>query len=400
MSKQLLTTSLIVFLVLCIAVHSLQFLHFNLNSAIDFRNMYLGSKLWLKGLNPYDDGPLKSIWLEICDTYHISKKYPPGLPTNFLVYPPAALLLYLPFSLFSWPAAVFLNLSISILCLAFTIQLWIKLSPITLSWLQQVIIWLTVFAFKGTLHALYVGQPTFLLLFTGTLSIYLHQQNQKQFLQIFLLSLTAIKPTLAIPFILYFLHARNWGVLLTAGAINVALNTFAILHWSSAALLLQSFLSNLNLLKAHVYSSFFYTSTLTDITVLFDYIWNIEHKWYNLFMNLMMAAMAVFAWFEKKNWDVLTRMSCYSFLSLLLGYHLFYDVLLLIPFVLVIIQSSTRKNSLLIFSLPLFLPVNGILNRLSDNSPFEWLYLHLPVCIGLIFIGWLINGYFWVIKDE
>jgi hypothetical protein len=111
-------------------------------------------------------------------------------------------------------------------------------------------------------------------------------------------------------------------------------------------------------------------------------------------MNLMMAAMAVFAWFEKKNWDVLTRISCYSFLSLLLGYHLFYDVLLLIPFVLVIIQSSTRKNSLLIFSLPLFLPVNGILNRLSDNSPFEWLYLHLPVCIGLIFIGWLINGYF------
>lgn len=399
MSKKLLTILLILFLMLCIAVHSLQFMHFNLNSAIDFRNVYLGSKLWLQGLNPYDDGPLKSIWLDICDTYPISRNYPPGLPTNFLVYPPAALLLYLPFSLFSWPTAAFLNLFISILCLAFTIQLWTKLSPIKLSRLQQVIIWLTVFAFKGTMHALYVGQPTFLLLFTGTLSIYLHQHNQKQFLQILLLCITASKPTLAIPFILYFLHDRNWIVLLTAGAINIALNSFAILHWSSSALLLQSFLSNLDLLKAHVYSSFYYASTLTDITILIDYIWNFKHKWYNLFMNLMMLAIAAFALFEKRNWDVFTRMSFYSFFTLLFGYHLFYDVLLLIPFVILLFPIS-KRSWYLIFALPMFIPVNGILNRLSDNLPFELLYLHLPVCIGLICIGWLINGFVWITKDE
>ncbi|MFN9519451.1 MAG: hypothetical protein ACK574_06920, partial [Bacteroidota bacterium] len=64
-------------------------------------------------------------------------------------------------------------------------------------------------------------------------------------------------------------------------------------------------------------------------------------------------------------------------------------VLILIPLIGLITSSSMNyKIMAACLALPLFLPVNGLLDRTAAGELFPLLYLHLPIVL-LALAGWL-----------
>src|SRR5688572_8122413 len=87
-------------LLLCIALLNFSKLFkagFQPDNPSDFRTIYVGQKMLAKGLNPYNDEALKLTWLDIVKTEKLISETPPGFPETPLVYPPWALVLFMPF---------------------------------------------------------------------------------------------------------------------------------------------------------------------------------------------------------------------------------------------------------------------------------------------------------------
>jgi len=367
-------------------IHFSRFTHTTHHTPIDFRNVYLGTKIWLNGNNPYQDIVIKNEWKQICTDENIINNQPPGLPQNFLVYPPTAFILYAPFSWLNWKNASMINSILCLFALLITIHLWTKIiDPTAVSkyWL-----YLIVFAYKGTAAALIVGQPTFLILALGTASIYFNQRFNKSLIGGILLGLTAIKPTLMIPFFMFFLFHKQWKSLFISMIVSVGLIVMTFtLFTHHAYFIWNGFFENIKLLNQVVYAgeTTYYLHSITDISVWANYLFPAQINKFILFEQLLLLISFFYIWKSNNSINSHDVFVLVSFITLLLSYHLFYDLLLLIPLV-ILSQSWNMKYKIIaaLISLPLFLPINGILDRLEPIFQLEIAYLHLPVVLCLL----------------
>ena len=367
-------------------LHFSRFTHTNQHTPIDFRNVYLGTKIWQNGENPYQDSVIKNEWKQICADENIIHNQPPGLPQNFLVYPPTAFILYAPFSWLKWENASMINSLFCLMALLITIHLWTNI--IGLTSLSKWWLYLIVFAYKGTAAALIVGQPSFLILALGTASIYFNQKLNKSIIGGVFLGLTTIKPTLMIPYFLFFLYHRQWKSLFISIIVSVCLigMTFTIYTHQTFSIW-NGFIENIKLLNQVVYSgeTTYYLHSITDISVWAQYLFHTQINGFILFEQLLLLIAFFYIWKSNHSFSSHDVFILISFITLLLNYHLFYDVLLLIP-IAILAQTWNVKYKIVaaLISLPLFFPINGILERLEPIFQLEIAYLHLPVVLCML----------------
>jgi hypothetical protein len=347
----------------------------------------------LSGNNPYDDATLKQKWSEVCTQLGIDNNNPPGLPTNFLVYPPTALVAYIPFTLMRWDIALIINLVGITLALLVTLLLWLRMSGISLWSYQSLFILSIIFAFKGTVHALMVGQPTFYILFLCTLSIYIVLHHSSPIRAALPLAVAFIKPTMALPFALFMVYKRRWDVLFLAVGIQIFLLLITSYLWQAEQSMTEAFVGNIRLLKQLIFESgdAFYLSTLTDLSVLIHVILDLPTYLYDLLQYgsiLIVGGLLLVVKSKLSDTEILALLMLYS---LCLGYHLFYDMIMLIPLVLLIVNGNYKHNWVLVLiTIPAMLPINGILMRLNLMHEVSILSLHLPfVCMAMMI--WYIN---------
>ena len=176
---------------------------------IDMRQLYFGAKVLSTGENPYNDHALKQMWTQYMG--HSAKLYPlPGAPENYLLYPPHAIFaLSFLTPIFSWNEfGNFTYLLHSILVLLAGIFL-VKGRSKT----DTLLIILLLLGFKSILTAWILGNPLLSSFFFLTI-IMAFREKISPLLKGFLLFMAALKPTVALPFVLFFLADKQYRTML------------------------------------------------------------------------------------------------------------------------------------------------------------------------------------------
>lgn len=366
------------------------------NRAVDFRNVYVGAELLWQGENPYDDELLKAQWREITMEEKISFTTQPGLPVTPLLYPPWALALFGLLTFIPYSTAYLLWYLLIPVLLALAVYWggsWVLgTKPSGWGWVLDLS--LLCLAFKGSVHAWVVGQPSFLayaLLF-GALFF---DQKGKIWTAGLLLGLAAFKPTLAIPFGLLLLAKGRWRSLgfgaatwLVTEAAVVLLHAKPLALHSAYGAAAAAFRELVFSPEMDNYPIHYIMTHLTELTVWLEYMTVGGHRWYPF---LVAAALPLVGWIVWKRWK--GKLSDQHALLLLLlssflvNYFSFYDLWVLLPFALLYDQMKDWKFFFCwMLWIPLILPFHGILDRLGLPEGFDFLYLLTP---GMV-LAWLV----------
>lgn len=366
------------------------FRSFELYKQVDFRNLYLGNVLFQSAQNPYVDSNLKAAWESIANTYQIDKYPLPGYPDNFLVYPPSALMVYLPFAQLSWLHAALVNTALMLLCMFGIIYFWLRIFHVPLGSTQSMLIMSMFLFFKGTDQAILVGQPSVFLFFLASYAIYIHATSGNRYWVALLLALICIKPTLAFPFLCYFLYKRNWFILFTAGGIQLLLCALAEFAWKGEGYIHLSFFDNINYMQELRYtnlSNLNFFSVFTDITQLFRFYFDWPASYLGWIQRVAILLFVGWFMFIKRDLNMLQFFSIVMVFSLAFTYHLYYDGILLLPFFIWLVISGKKWDVFAILSVAcVVLPINGLLKRLDNDTLPQVLYMHMSLALACLFV--------------
>lgn len=362
------------------------------NTPIDFRNVYLGAKIWGDQQNPYIDSVLKNEWYRVCDAESIDKNQPPGLPQNFLVYPPSALLLFYPISFLPWKIAVWVNVCIalfSLLTLLYLMCIWVP-DEYSIPFASLLLI---ILAFKGTMHALVVGQPSFIANALALGGVYLALKKNKLPWAIFLLILASFKPTSLLPYLLFLAYKKQWKLLIFTGIGSGVLLGLSLLYLQNPLVFVDSFLFNIGELKALIFGSdtTYFLHSITELRAVTSWLFYGDTLLYKIVYVLLATMLGYVLWKNRQLHDhyVLTLLIIFC---LLVTHHLFYDVLFIFPILWIYPKyNNTIKGLLLVCSISFFIPVNGILDRLHLPATFDFLSFTTPFSLFMLFVILMYN---------
>jgi len=376
-----------IFIIVFGLVNSNPLVSLDWNDPFDFRNVYLGSVLLSKQQNPYVDSTLKQEWISVCEIEKILNNKPPGLPQNFLVYPPHALIVFYPMSFLSYKTAVWVNFFVALISLFIWCYLLYNWMPIK-SPLPFIGLMLIAWAFKGTMHALIVGQPSFLANMLALSGVYMAVQKNKFWPCVILFVLASFKPTTLLPYFIYLAYKKQWRLLLfiTIGASCFFL--FSACYFHAPIELLRDFWGNINLLKFLVFNDNdeFFLGTITEIRTLTTVFFS---HWKYLYIPIYMATAIslIYLLIKNKSLNLYYLLSVLIIFGLLVSHHLFYDVLFILPIVWVYYYYPYKlKRIMMLCFIPFFLPINGLLNQLQLSDSFEFLFWSTPICLFILFV--------------
>jgi hypothetical protein len=389
-------TYLLFFLVICAVLNGSHFLSLSRQSPIDFRNLYLGSRIWLQGGNPYNDAELKNEWKMVCEEDYLTPQTQPGLPRNFLVYPPYALALYAPFALLNWQSAISLHFILIVLCMLVMVISVLRMH--TMPGLhvkyQLLVIALVLIAFKGTAHGAIVGQPSFICIAAALLCYVYTQRNKKRYLAVLLLIIASIKPTVALPLWIFLAIHREWRIIFPALAGLFISLCAVMLAYSDIFSIIEAFMDNGKLLQAILYERGpdypynYHMISGTQLTIIPEVLIGYHAEWIGA---LILLAGSVYVYIKRNTTSRLYQLCVLIVTCLLATYHLFYDMMMLLPLVaLAGYHAGSKTIWLMLACLPLFIPFNGFLAAFPALQPFSFLYFSLPVSMLLTGI-WLLS---------
>ncbi|MFC6224114.1 glycosyltransferase 87 family protein [Hymenobacter artigasi] len=397
---------------------------------MDFRTCYVGQQVLRQGENPYDNAVLKAGWQRIVQQENIVSRTQPGLPNLPFLYPPWAAGLFggtigqLPYAL-AWP----LWYGLALLSLVLLARLWPKALHIenadTVPWWHFL---LAAVALKGTVPALLTGQPTFAALALGVGALAVGGGVKRSFdgtdttgkptaatapkeatatpaaqknplwtpiIAGVLLGLAAFKVTLLLPFAAWFLWKKQWLTLAVAAAV-VALLSAVAFYWAAfPAGLLPTYQHLVAQVRAQSFDpadpDYPLTQGLTlrlELANVLEWLRPGSSPWHLLLHGaLWLAAGLRLLWLRRQrrqrrlaDWHLFLVLST---LTLLTTYHLYYDAILLLPLLLFSRYLPRRLQWwLLVFMLPLLLPLNGIALALGNPVGLHVLYFLPP--LGLL----------------
>lgn len=376
---------------------------FETTKGIDFRNVYLGAYMMLHDQNPYDDPLLRSTWESIVVQEGFVDKVTtkPGLPHVPLFYQPYALVLFMP--LVSLPYSVAMPLWIG-LCVLMVVGLTIGLLRLTNFSLSTKILIFLFLAGSTLLRPLVlVGQPTALSILTGFLSLYYYKKGNIPLTTLFLF-LTCFKPTLAIPFVVFFMIRLQWKALFAAGFLLVAMNVilfmagFDLVQLYKDNLLLVQEYQRLHLLSTNDVKQYVDdTRYSTELMIIPQYYFNGFYKIAPLIMLPLFGLISLWLFLNdtsgrlRQRKEKMSDVKLFMILataSLILFYHLYYDQVLVLPLLFMLPSKLKKLDVLLIgFLVVAFVPVHGIFERLDHYSV---LWLFKPVALsGLLLWIWM-----------
>lgn len=396
---------------------------------MDFRTCYVGQQVLRQGGNPYNDAVLKAGWQRIVQREHIVSRTQPGLPNLPFLYPPWAAGLFgltvgrLPYAL-AWP----LWYGLALLSLVLLARLWPKALHIEnvdmVPWWQFL---LAAVALKGTVPALLTGQPTFAALALGVGALAVGGSatsrnpcgvaprlregepndwvaasaaepagagtgTRQQVVAGMLLGLAAFKVTLLLPFAAWFLWKKQWLALAVATAVVALLSAVAFCWAAFPTELLPTYQHLLAQVRAQSFDpadpDYPLTQGLTlrlELANVLEWLRPGSSPWHlPLHGALWLAAGRRLLWLRRyarfADWQLFLVLST---LTLLSTYHLYYDAVLLLPLLLFSRYLPRRRQWwLLLFMLPLLLPLNGIALALGNPTGLHFLYFLPP--LGLL----------------
>jgi hypothetical protein len=386
--------SVIIFL-LALCYFGFGFRSFEPYKQIDFRNLYLGGVLYQSAQNPYIDSNLKNTWHSIANAHQIDKYPLPGYPDNFLVYPPSAVLFYLPFAQFSWLYAAVMNSFLLLLCLFGILYFWLRIFNIPIGSTHSLLIMSLFLFFKGTDHTILVGQPTVFLFCMASFAMFLYSKSRNRLVIALLLGFVCIKPTLAFPFVCYFLYQRNWFILFAAGIVQLLLSALAEFFWKGEGYIHLSFIENISYMQTLRYTNIeniAFFSVFTDFTQLLRFFFDWPAHYFGLIQRIAVVAFVSWFMFFRRDLNMLQFFSITMVFALAFTYHLYYDGILLLPLFIWLILANKRWNVFIVSVLAiLILPINGILNRIGADIVPQILYMHMNVMLVCLFVWCMIN---------
>jgi hypothetical protein len=391
-------TYLVIFLLICAAINGSHIFSFSKQTSIDFRNLYLGSRIWLEGGNPYTDSELKKEWAAVCEEEYLDPETQPGLPQNFLVYPPYALILFAPFGLLNWHAAIVLHFIMELFCLIVIIISVLKAYPDPRIAFKYKFLVLTavLLGLKGTAHAAVVGQPSFVCIAAALLA-YVYVQRNKKYIAPLLLIVASIKPTIALPIWLFLIIHKEWKTIFSALAGIFILLCAVLLAYTDMYAIVESFIRNGIALQSLIYEHGtdypynYHMVSGTQLQIIIELITAKATDIQTWISAAILLAGSIYVYVKRNNTSRLYQLCILIVTCLLATYHLFYDTMMLLPVVAITGYTANKKTIwLLVACLPMFIPINGILNQFPSLQPLSFLYFSLPVSVLLVGI-WLLS---------
>ncbi|MEX0965993.1 MAG: glycosyltransferase family 87 protein [Bacteroidia bacterium] len=363
---------------------------------IDFRPVYLAQRLLVQGKDPYLERNIQQEWQKVVEQEGIASAYVPVWPLSHVIYPPWALSMLSWLSLFSYTVAYVLWYSSLPFLLSFILFAIARFSKLEMQYADLLLLSL---AFKGTVASMLVGQPTFLslaLAFSALLAV-----NRRPFISGLLLGLAAFKVTVALPFVLFFIINKKFKALVAAGSTGAILLLISLVLSSEPITMLENYAANVSFMVDSFYDPHrpeyplnYVMITTTEITALLEFLWRGSSDAVGPVKNMLLALLFGFIWWrhQKRKFNDVYLLLLLSAGVLLTTYHLFYDALLLLLLFPLSFQFTKRKRMLLlILLLPLFLPVNGLLDRLNVSTQLHFLYFSLPVVLLFLLIWLLVH---------
>lgn len=299
----------------------------------DYTSSYIGSKAWIKGLNPYSNVVFWDLWKQssaepVEEVESIGSRTP---------YPWTCFLLLAPLSLFSAPAASMLMGLISSALIVLSLWLLSGLPDLTqVPWRRWLFLGcaLAMSPFHSGLGQMNISMMAIALVF---LSYWAVSTGRPGWAGVFCAVSVCLKPPIGLFFALYYLLSRQWKAFATTAGTTILLAAVAIgrLQWAGVPWL-SGYLANSKLVL---------TDPINAITLVnpkrFQMV-NLQVLGYALTHNerlanelalgitvLLLAALVV-AVLRRGNAPGSLQVSAFAAILLLPMYHRFYDASLLV----------------------------------------------------------------------
>jgi hypothetical protein len=373
-------------------------------TANDFQNVYVGATMVREGKNPYDDSSLKKEWSDIVKRQNVNPRdsgSSPGWPSP-LLYSPNTFGLYAPLSGPRWNTIAPVMKIVSALCvLAFVLVFFRIYTVVNGGKPSLLFVALPLIALNGTSWVIVAANPmAFAALFIG-LSFAAYTRGNNAATGIWL-GLACIKITIAFPLAVFLFARKRYRALVTALVV--------------ACLPLAAFIGHGSLfdtLKSWLGSTRAFTDALLSLTpgsacwsaghTLLDYIspLNALLSFYTHCCRINVntsalgaasllayaAAVAVLIAVDRKarldDCSLVALLLCAEFLC---NYHLIYDCMILIAFVVVLYEKIGVRSrlALVVATSILYIPFNGLMIRLGVPKEYYLFVFNIPLCIMAI----------------
>ncbi|GAB3873000.1 hypothetical protein GCM10028824_24040 [Hymenobacter segetis] len=388
---------LVLALVAAANLTKLSSVHFGPDRPVDFRPAYVGQWALRHGLDPYQDRDIRESWRRIVADENLVSHSTPGLPDQAFIYPPWAaawlgiLLGALPYSL-AWPLWYGVVL-LALLAACYATQR--ALARLNAPPLTTADLLLTALALKATVVALINGQNTFMALALATGAWWAAGAGRRTLAGV-LLGLAAFKITVALPFIGLFLLEKRWRSIVLGGAVGAVMLALFWFWAADPASSLASYRHLLDFVQADVvrptqpgYPLGRGMILQFELRNLLEFLRPGGHRWAGLAGLGLAGLVLVRLWGLRRaghSLDGLYALLLLHLLGLLFTYHVVYDALLLLPLLAYGRAFPGRVQAgLLALTVPFFLPINGLLDRLGQPMALHLLYFTLPLAtLGLL----------------
>lgn len=183
------------------------------DQSVDFTHLYAASVLWLKGGNPYDGQQCVEVMQQAGHGH-------PELVDNGSYYPPPTLAALSPLGLLSWDAARLVWLAINLFAcgvLVWVLGQWLKVKETSLRWLLAVFL---LVAWGPAATALSLGQLSIVAAASVFAGLVLVDRGRPIAAGLLIAVGCLIKPQLGLGFLLLILLRRHW---LTSGVAVVGI---------------------------------------------------------------------------------------------------------------------------------------------------------------------------------
>lgn len=352
---------------------------------IDFKSFYLASKMTIEGTNPYN-----------LVEYTKSFLFP-------FLYPPNIIPLILPLSLFEYSTSYKIFFTFNLISVFILIAGALTLLK-NKSRNNQIILIIFCLLIFGVLQGLRMGQLT-TILSAGIIWAFIFARKNNNILAGFLLGIVAIKPTLVILFLAYFLLKRRYlliGICLMTSMMLFVIGLL-IIH-SSITDFLSMYKSGYDLAFSIIWNSPFTSPTRIDVEVIGARLFSsnvVFAKLISVAIQLITISFS-FVYFYKQqillNWSkriYLSDASLIACLSIFNFYSQFYSsstLVLVVPFLLNYLSSeiSNKRISnikvsawlLSIFCFSILSPVSYmLLNYIAFIPSYALLVLTISIYI-------------------
>lgn len=350
----------------------------------DFLSPYVQTKAWMHGQDPYDPRVIAQLWPPEVETPGFlqaeseSGTLPGrrGIPSP---YPPTGFPLLVPLAILSWPSASAVWVAIS--TLSFVTIVFSTLAVARVAWrtIPGAAIVLGALMLAPFHTAIATGNIVLVVFALGMLAWLSAERGSHVWAGLLLAFAAALKPTVAVPFLICFVARRRWRALTVTLAGGLALFLIADLrmlsasvHWASSYLLNGR--------------RMFAPGGIDDFTVAnptrFDLL-NLQVVLFQIAGSTELAQ--VLAWLISTGlllyWMIRYRkeeaglfdLAVVGTISLLPFYHRFYDgCLLILPLAWAIRQIDARQRvlgrSLLIAALPFAVPGAVLLRWVAERN--------------------------------